>query len=239
MKVSDYIENTINKFPKGFVFSSNNFGNEVSKGAIIKTLNRMVESGKLQKISKGKFYKPETSVFGELEPPKEQIVKDLLFDDGKVTGYLTGLSIYNTLGLSSQVSNTIQIGKNEIRPAFVRGKYSISFIKQKNTINKENIPVLQILDAIKSIKKIPDATLSQSTEKIIEIVEKLSEEDVSKIIKLSLKYPPSTRALLGAILEFKNNSDTEHLKKTLNPITVYSFAGIETVLPTSQNWNIK
>lgn len=239
MKISDYIDSIIIRLPKGFVFTSNNFGSEVSKEAVVKTLNRMVESGKLQKISKGRFYKPETSVFGELEPPKEQIVKDLLFDDGKLTGYLTGLSIYNEIGLTSQISNTIQIGKNEIRPTFTRGKYTISFVKQKNTINKENIPLLQILDTVKSIKRIPDSTLSQSAKKITEIVANLNEFEVSKIIKLSLKYPPSTRALLGAILEFKNIAETESLKNSLNSITTYSYPGVEAILPTSKNWNIK
>lgn len=239
MKISDYIDSIIIRLPKGFVFTSNNFGSEVSKEAVVKTLNRMVESGKLQKISKGRFYKPETSVFGELKPPKEQIVKDLLFDDGKLTGYLTGLSIYNEIGLTSQISNTIQIGKNEIRPTFTRGKYTISFVKQKNTINKENIPLLQILDTIKSIKRIPDSTLSQSAKKITEIVANLNEFEVSKIIKLSLKYPPSTRALLGAILEFKNIAETESLKNSLNSITTYSYPGVEAILPTSKNWNIK
>jgi hypothetical protein len=34
------------------------------KEAIIKALNRLVVSGKIVKLSKGKFYKPETTVFG-------------------------------------------------------------------------------------------------------------------------------------------------------------------------------
>jgi len=38
-------------------------------------------------------------------------VKDLLEDDGKLVGYLTGYSVYNQLGLSTQVNNTMQIGK--------------------------------------------------------------------------------------------------------------------------------
>lgn len=46
--------------------------------------------------------------------------KDLLEENGKIIGYLTGLSIYNQLGLTTQVSNTLQIGKNQIRPSFKR-----------------------------------------------------------------------------------------------------------------------
>ncbi len=150
MKVTDYIEDIINRFPKGYVFTYEDFNMEVSKKqALIKALNRMVEANKLSKLSKGRYFKPETTPFGNLQPSQEQVVKDLLYDDGKVVGYLTGYSIYNKLGLTSQVSNSIQIGKNEIRPKFKRERYTISFVKQKNTITKKNIPLLQILDAIK------------------------------------------------------------------------------------------
>lgn len=76
------------------------------------------------------------------------------------------------MGLTTQVSNTIQIGKNEIRPTFKRGRFTNSFIKQKNIITKENIPLLQILDTINQIKKIPDTTtmLNKSVLRIIEII---------------------------------------------------------------------
>lgn len=240
MKTSDYIVNTINRFPKGYVFTYKDFDQVVkSKEAIIKMLNRMSASGKIEKLAKGKFYKPEESVFGKLEPSKHQIVKDLIEEKGRIVGYLTGLSIYNEQRLTTQISNTIQVGKNEIRPTFKRGRYTISFIKQKNTITKENIPLLQILDAINHIKKIPDTTLNESMLRIIEMINILSEKEISIIQKLSLKYPPSTRALLGAILDFLKKGETEIIRKSLNAISTYSFPNIETVLPTSKNWNIK
>ena len=121
MNVAEYIALTIDRLPKGYVFTFADFATEVNrKEAVIKALNRMVASGKIAKLSKGKYYKPETTPFGNLLPEQKQVVKDLLEENGKVTGYLTGYSIYNQLGLTTQVSNTIQIGKNEIRPNFKR-----------------------------------------------------------------------------------------------------------------------
>ncbi|MDV2465313.1 hypothetical protein CMU96_07680 [Elizabethkingia anophelis] len=240
MKTSDYIVSTINRLPKGYVFTYEDFNGKVkSKEAIIKALNRMAASGKIEKLAKGKFYKPEETVFGKLEPPKQQIVKDLLEENGKTLGYLTGLSIYNEQGLTTQVSNTIQIGKNEIRPTFKRGRFIISFIRQKNTITKENIPLLQILDAVNQIKKIPDTTLNNSVLRLTEIIRNLSEKDVSTLQRLSLRYPPATRALLGAIMEFLKIGEPDILKKSLNAISTYSYPNLESVLPTARNWNIK
>jgi hypothetical protein len=132
MNVSKKIASYLAQIPCGHVFSYTDVSTEASeKEALIKGLSRMAAAGKIAKFSRGKFYKPEQSPFGELPPPQGQVVKDLLERRGTVEGYLSGLSIYPDLGLCMQVSNTIQIGKNETRPAFQRGRYKISFIEQK------------------------------------------------------------------------------------------------------------
>lgn len=240
MKTSEYIRNAVDRLPKGYVFTYADFiGKVKSKEALNKALNRMVAAGKISKLSKGKFYKPEKSPFGNLMPAQAQVVKDLLEEKGRVVGYLTGVSLYNKLGLTTQVSNTIQVGKSETRPAFKREKYKVSFVKQKNLISKENVPLLQILDAIRYIKKIPDCTVEDACVRIKNIIGELSEEEQLKMIKLALKYPPSTRALLGAMLvDLKKTGLTDVLKKSLNPITSYKLGGISKVLVSTGEWNI-
>lgn len=241
MKVSDYIVATLDRLPKGYVFTYADFVTEVNKKeAVIKALNRMVVSGKIAKLSKGKYYKPENTPFGNLQPKQAQVVKDLLEDNGRITGYLTGYSIYNQLGLTTQVSNAIQIGKNEIRPNFKRERYTISFIKQKNIITKENIPLLQILDAIRYIKKIPDASIELSCRRLLAILASLLEKDKITLVRLALKYPPATRALLGTILDQLKQTDlTQPLLKSLNPITKYKLPGATKILVGTEKWNIQ
>ena len=241
MKTSKYIAFTIDRLPKGYVFTYADFITEVNqKEAIIKALNRMAASGKIAKLAKGKFYKPEITIFGNLQPNQYQIVKDLLEENGKITGYLTGYSIYNQLGLTTQVSNTIQIGKNEIRPSFQRERYTISFIRQKNIITKENIPFMQILDAIRYIKKIPDTTNTAACKRFMSIIASLKVKDISTLVRLALKYPPVVRAMTGALLEETGNTTiTEMLRKSLNPITTYKLSGVTNIISSVQNWNIK
>jgi len=240
MKLTDYIAFTIDRLPRGYVFTYVDFLTDVSqKEAIIKALNRMVVSGKIAKLAKGKYYKPESTPFGDLPPNQVQIVKDLLEENGKITGYLTGYSLYNQLGLTTQVSNLIQIGKNEVRPKIQRERYTISFIKQKNTITKENIRLLQLLDAMRMIKKIPDATIELSCRRLLAIMTDLMENEITSLIRLALKYPPATRALLGAMLEqIDPTKPAEILYKSLNPITKYKLTGVTRVLSTAGKWNI-
>jgi L-amino acid N-acyltransferase YncA len=240
MKITDYIGGKIKRLPKGYVFTYADFTIEVNqKEAVIKALNRMVASGKIAKLSKGKYYKPENTPFGNLQPNQAQVVKDLLEENGKITGYLTGYGIYNQLGLTTQVSNTIQIGKNQVRPGFKRERYTIAFVKQKNTITKESIALLQLLDAIRYIKKIPDAIIESSCKRFLAIIKTFSDQEVNTLVRLALKYPPATRALLGALLvQLQQDQATEPLLKSLNPITKYKLAGAAKAISTTENWNI-
>ena len=71
MKVSDLVINKINRFKTGYVFTYDEFNVPVNKvEALKKILSRLVAAGKIVRISKGQFYKPEKTEFGSLQPPE-------------------------------------------------------------------------------------------------------------------------------------------------------------------------
>jgi hypothetical protein len=240
MKITDIVVNRINRFKSGYVFTYDDFDIPVDKSeALKKALSRLVDSGKIVRLSKGQFYKPEISDFGTLRPSEYQVVKDLLEDDQKTIGYLTGVSTFNKLGLTTQISNTIQIGTNIDRKPMKRSKYYIRFIHQKNTITKDNIYLLQILDSIRFINIIPDSDIIKSCIRIIALVNDLSETDRILIAKYAFKYNPGTRALTGAILDNVSKTViTNQLLVSLNPVTAYIFNISNEVLPNKAKWRI-
>jgi len=240
MKVSDIVINKINRFKSGYVFTYNVFDILVNNiGALKMALNRLVNSGKIIRFSKGQFYKPEITEFGVLRPPEYQVVKDLLEDNGKIIGYLTGVSTFNKIGLTTQLSNIIQIGTNIDRKSKKRGKYNIRFIRQKNTITKDIIYFLQILDSIRFIKRIPDSDISSSYFKIRTLIKNLAENEKEMIAKLALKYNPGTRALTGSILDQVTGSDiTDKLLGSLNPVSVFSYNIIGDTTLDKEKWRI-
>ncbi|HUW91755.1 MAG TPA: DUF6088 family protein [Bacteroidales bacterium] len=240
MKITDIVVNRINRFKSGYVFTYDDFDIPVDKSeALKKALSRLVASGKIVRLSKGQFYKPEISDFGTLRPSEYQVVKDMLEDEQKIIGYLTGVSALNKLGLTTQLSNTIQIGTNIDRKPMKRGKYNIRFIQQKNTITKDNIYLLQILDSIRFINRIPDSDITKSCIMIIALIKDLFETDRILIAKYALKYSPGTRALTGAILDNVSKTEiTTQLLASLNPVTVYVFNIRNEVLANKQKWRI-
>jgi hypothetical protein len=239
--MTDTIKNTINRFPIGFVFTAEDFPLPVEKqNTVTKVLNNMVSAGIIKHLCKGRFYKPQLSKFGELPPDTFQTVKDLIEKNGKTIGYLTGYSIFNNFGLSTQIPATLQIAVRKEKKPVVRGNYRISFIIQQNTITKENIPVLQLLDCLRFFKNIPDAMPDEICRRLLVLFKELAPEQINTAKRLAVKYPPSTIALLGAILETNNeNEDTTVLYKALNHQSSYKLDISSQLLFNQKKWHIK
>lgn len=237
----DIIKDTIDRFPIGFVFTSSDFPIELNKlKAVNKSINELVTQGKIRRLTKGRFYKPQISKFGELQPDTYQIVKDLIDKNGKPIGYLTGYSVFNDLGLTTQVPASLRIATKREKKAITRGIYRISFVKQENTITKENIYLFQLLDCLRFFKEIPDTMPDNACKKLLALFKTLTPIQIASVKKLVLKYNPATIALLGAILETINeDEDTAALFNQLNPMTTYKMGISAEVLPTQRKWYIR
>ena len=65
----DNVEYIIDKFEAGYIFTADDFSTTVGEAKnVSKILNHFVATDYLRKLSKGKFYKPKISKFGELPP---------------------------------------------------------------------------------------------------------------------------------------------------------------------------
>lgn len=241
MKISKKVKIKIDKFEKGYVFTYCDFDTEVNETeALKKSINRLVKSGKIVRLSKGRFYKPKKGIVGDLKPNEYEIVKDLLKEGNKITGYITGYSIFNNLKLTTQVPNVIQIGANFDKKGIKRNIYTIKFVRQRNKITKKNIPLLQLLDCIRFIKTIPDTTIENSIKRITILIEELFDIDKKQLSDLAVNYPPSTRALTGALLEQLGYTELSNkLIKTLKSTTTYKLSVSANLLPNKEKWRIQ
>lgn len=85
-------------------------------------------------------------------------MKDLIEENGKLIGYLSGYSAFLQYRLNNQQPNEFWIATGKERRSMVRGKYRIRFVKQDNAITQEDIPLFQLLDCLRFFKEIPDTT---------------------------------------------------------------------------------
>jgi hypothetical protein len=239
MVITEQIKEKLRAVPDGCVLTLKDFNVDSQyEIALVKALSRLVVQGELQKVSKGRYYKPRRTMFGILKPAETEIAKDFLEKGGKILGYITGPAAFSSMGLTTQITSSIMIGSNKYRRPLKRSEYRILFVLQQNPITEENIPLLRILDAIRLLREIPGTTPDECVERIGKIIVELSVKEQQQLCLLAEKYAPYVRALLGAILEMIG-VDSLGLKLSLNGVTTYKLPVSETVLPTKLNWNIK
>ena len=238
MKSTDIIIKRIDEIGEGKVFTySDLLLPQEMQSAAAMSLSRMVSENKLKKIGKGKFYKPVYSRLGTMTPLIDELTKDLLYKDGNVIGYITGIPILAQMGLTTQISSKVLIGSKSYRRPLVRGGYEISFTRQENEITEDNIPLLRFLDAIRFVKKIPACTPESAVKLLSDKISSFSKSVITDLIQLSLSYPASTKALLGAMLETKG-MEASILKANINPFSKYNINIGAEILPNKSNWNI-
>jgi hypothetical protein len=193
----------------------------------------------IKRVSTGLFYKPKQTIFGELMPREEELLKNYLFENGKRIAYITGLSLYNKLGLTTQVPKTIKIASRDKRIFASIGNLKGKPVKSYIDVSDKNYYILEILDALKDFKQIPDMDKKSGLLLLADRIKKWDKTDKMVLIKYGLKYPPRVRAILGAILEnFMTTEEIKPLKESLNPLSQYEYNITETILPNAKNWNI-
>lgn len=240
MNIADKIERKIKQIARGEVFGYDTLGltsSEVLAGA--KALSRLKEKGVIRRARKGYYYKPKVSVFGEQKPREDVLLALYLFDNNKQTAYVTGTRLYNRLGLTTQVPNSIRVASLERQ---VKGKVGNLIIKPAKSyvkVTSESVRYLEILDVMKDFNTIPDLQKKDGLAYLKKAIRNLDNNEMKKLVTYGILYPPKVRALLGALLE--NNTDFGDLKKlkdSINATSRYQYGFNATLLPTAQSWNI-
>lgn len=240
LSISEKITQKINSMPEDITFGYEQLPiNREEFWSAAKAMERLQKKGLVKKLSKGRFYKPKMTVFGEKQPGEQDILKSYLYQKGQRTAYITGISLYNQLGLTSQIPSVIQIASRSRRNLSGIGAIRVSPVKSYVEVTEQNYQILGFLDAMKDLKRIPDVDVSNAVALFKNRIKELEQDQQSQIIVLALSYPPRVRALLGAIMEdIKSQIDLNRLKESLNPLTKFELGIPDTILKTVSNWNI-
>ena len=241
MAVAQKIQKQISRFNEGTTFKYDQLPIEPQEYlAAAKAIERLIEKGIIKRVLTGVFYKPKKTVFGELKPNEEELLKTYLFEKGKRIAYITGTLLYNRMGLTTQIPKNIKIGSRDKRISVSRGNIKVTPVKSYVDVTDKNFYLLEWLDALKDFRKIPDIDKGSAIKIISNKFEEFNPSEIKFLIKCSLAYPPRVKAFLGALLENINESiELSLLKKSLNPLSEYDYGIDRKLLSTSQNWNIK
>lgn len=215
------VENILSS-KKNRILNTGELDTDSSKYAFFKSLERMVKRGELKRVEKGLYYLPKKSIFGEVPFAIKDFIQKYLYIRDKRIGYITGINLFNKYGLTTQLSNNIEIATNIRKNPREFDGIKIKFIQNKAPITEENIKYLEILDILKNLKNIPDSNIKESYMLMKKVILSLADEDILNMLELAEKYyTVVVVALLGSMIEEKNILKVEELKKGLNKTTTF------------------
>ncbi|HCU69838.1 MAG TPA: hypothetical protein DGF30_11630 [Desulfomicrobium sp.] len=233
--VIEGVRQRIKQFAVGEVFGYDAFGElaQAKRKALTRALSQLVKAGEIKKASRGRFYKPAKNRFGDVPITDAERLKDVLKN-----GYVSGTAAFNRLGITTQIPAVIEIASPDKSYSTNVGRLRIQYTRSYIREIPKDVELLMILDAIKEIRKVPDASPDDVVRRLLWIIKRLEKDRVEKMVEYAMHYPPRVRAILGAILEHARYKRLRSvLKATLNPDTEY-LVGLEDSLPNLKKWKL-
>jgi hypothetical protein len=240
MKVAEKIGKKIEKMKDGATFKYQELAIAPEEySAATKAIERLIKKGLISRASTGVFYKPKKTAFGSLKPNEEELLKPYLFEGDNRVAYVTGIALYNRMGLTTQVPKNIRVASRSKRIVTKVGSIQVKPVKSYVDVTNENYYLMELLDVLKDFKNIPDTEKGQVIKFMLQKFKLLSKKEKDKLVDIAIKYPPRVRAFTGALLnEIYPAKPVAELKKSINPLTIYEFGINKKILPNIEYWNI-
>ena len=241
MNIAQSVKNTIEVMPPGQVFGYQAIPDYIkAPAAVVKAVGRLIKADKVKRLSKGQFYVPKQGILGPRKPSDDALLHSLLYKAGRVRGYITGPLLYNQLGLTTQLPHTAIVAWNGARMEKDFGTIRVKTIASRVPVEEQNIKLLQYLDVLCDLKKIPDTDSTQALLLMRERIADLTRSDRQLMIDLAAQYyGAQVRALLCLLLSDLGQNVPDSLKTSLNPTTTYQLSLDPAIWPDAKRWNIR
>lgn len=216
----------IERIDAGRIFTFRDLSFDTEKTANVAVLlSEQSRKGKLVRVEKGAYYRPKKSVLGLGKLPVYQD-EQFRYLTEKLNGYITGAYIYNKMGLTEQVATTITIATlNQVR-RFRFKNLDVECVKAycMDCSDKNLVPYLRLLDAIKDMKRIPGTTAQDIYDRVKRrYFFGYSRAELEIIVSLAKRYPPRVRKTVTDILgDIGQTVLQAEMAKTLLPTTRFN-----------------
>lgn len=236
MSISKQLREQIKSIKPGEIFGLKAFKNLDNPQAVVLELSRLFKKGTIKRLSKGKYYIPEATRFGEVGPSEWQILDNVIKENG---GYFAGTMALNRIGVTTQIPAIITIRGARSTRTLKIGYLTIKLYRQGNQAARyQDSNITDIIEAIRLIKKTPDGNSERTITRVKEILKDLSKKDIDTLTKLSKNERPFVRATLGAIFEDLGKSEIKSIKESLNPTTKYKLGFKDKSISNMKSWGI-
>ncbi len=206
---------------------------EVSASAAAHALSRLAAAGELQRIRKGLYFRPKTTVLGPTLPSATAALAKTFH----APLHPSGLTAASTLGLTTQ-----NPGRGEYATPAAAGPGALpdATVHTRRPHTRYGLSDLEgaLLEVLRDRARASDLDAQATIDRLVARLR--DPREFAHLAQASLAEPPRVRALLGALGEQAGQAPglLEPLRDSLNPLTRFDFGPLR-ALPNARRWQAK
>lgn len=204
--------------------------------AVAQALSRLTREGKLERLSKGVYYRTRETVFGK-SCPNPSTLQKLASNDNSI--FPAGIAAANLLGFTTQTARQSEVATNAPSlPRKLIGSNAIVHTRRPEAWARLHEADAALLDFLRRGGRTSELSPPETIRKTLAL---LSEKNrLTHLLKVADYEPPRVRAMLGAMAEQLEYPAPvlRRLRASLNPLSRFDF-GLFAALPRARAWQAK
>ena len=209
---------------------------DLSFAAAAQALSRLAREGRIERLSKGIYYRTRQTAFGKSRPNPAAIRK---LATSRKSAFPSGIAAASHLGFTTQNPKRAELATTALSlPRKLVGQNALIHTRRPEAWARLGDTDAAILDFLRHAGRTGELSSKETIERMKML---LSEPDrYPRLLAVADTEPPRVRALLGAFGELlrRPEAETKRLWETLNPFSRFDF-GIFAGLPNARAWQAK
>lgn len=204
--------------------------------AVAQTLSRLARSGRIERLSKGIYYRSRPTALGTSRPNTSKL-KELA--SLRQSLFPSGLAAANLLGFSTQSASTVELATTKASlPRKLVGRDAVIHTRRPEAWTRLTEPEAALLDFLRRGGQHSELPPAETMRNLLSLL--AAPGRFERLLAAAATEPPRVRALLGALGERlgKPLDALRTLQDSLNPYSRFDF-GVLSILPNARAWQAK
>ena len=209
---------------------------DLPSSAVAQALSRLARAGKIERLSKGVYYRARQTTFGKSRPNPAAIQR--LAAHHK-TLFPSGIAAASLLGFTTQTAGRHELATSALSlPRKLVGQETIVHARRPEAWSKLSEADAALLDFLRRAGRTSELTPQETVRRTLELVDERGR--YRRLIAVADTEPPRVRAMLGALGQQlgRPERELEQLRDSLNPLSRFDF-GMLADLEHARAWQAK
>ena len=205
--------------------------------AVAQTLSRLARVGKLERLSKGVYYRSRQTALGKSRPNPAAIRKLAADRDNSV--FPAGTAAANLLGLSTQSAGRGEVATCGFRlPRKLLGDDTVVHTRRPDTWKNLSVTDAALLDFLRRAGRTSELSPEDTVKRTLTLCR--DKRRFERLLSVAACEPPRVRAMLGAIGAQlgKKPAVLKVLRDLVNPVSRFDFGMLQD-LAHAADWQAK